>query len=703
MLQDLHVEDEVVRLRVRAAVVLEAPRLLLQLRGEPPGARLDVPEAPAQRVRGAAERDHHVVERRLDQERPRLVDVLVEGRDGPLARGVEVLVLAGEQLVPAAVGPLDLGGEPVHLAPELAVPPEVGLGAEPRDRPAELVERAAREGATFLAHLHEHVALLVGAQLGRGVRARLAEELGPPVAALDLRDHRGEARVDLRLGVGDLAGEGVHRLGRRPGPVEDAVRADLAHLRAPRPEVVLDAPERLVELGLRGLGDGLEPMPGAALEVLVGEHVELADEGVVEPLRAGLGAQPLELLAVDVELLEALALRLADERGVVEQQVAAHGGRGEAARAVAQDVPARQDEHRRAERAVERGVAALAELRREDLAALLRVVVVVALLVAEDRAEDLDVGRVAERVADVLDGEVLGPVDHVDEVEGPPPDGGLVPVARVVVEDRRLVRVAHLGVEATEVLELLERRVAVREGSVAVHPDDLLEGVREDREPEELGRLVVDEVAQEVREGEERARAGAARDAEVDEDLDRRAVPPHPVLVRAQVLQEVRDLPRELADLDRAEEPEPALDADLAGARAALLAEAVPGVHPLREVGVRVGEGLAAPELAVLDLVEVAQRDGRVDVPDRPVPLPQPREIGGVGVDRHEAHEVLELELVVLGRAQALRDATDGLAARAPEAHEERRGDLTRHDLDRHDGPERSSWRLFEGSRKFPA
>ena len=211
-------------------------------------------------------------------------------------------------------------------------------------------------------------------------------------------------------------------------------------------------------------------------------------------------------------------------------------------------------------------------------------------------------------------------------------------------------------------LELLERRVAVGEDALAVLADDRLEGAGEDREGAQARRGILDHVAAEVGEGDERARARAAGDREVDEDLDRRAGVAHAVGVRAHLREDARQLLRQVADLDRAVEREPALDPDLAGPGPALLAEAVPVVDPLGEVVVGVGEGVAAAVGRVGDLVEVRDQDGVVDPPVLACPLAQAREIGVVGVDREEADEASVLMVEVLVGPQALGDPTDGLA-----------------------------------------
>ncbi len=351
----------------------------------------------------------------------------------------------------------------------------------------------------------------------------------------------------------------------------------------------------------------------------------------------------------------------------------------------------RQDHHRRAEGAVEGGVAlaALVEGVGEEAPALLGVVVVVGLLVAEDRREDLEVGGVGEGGADVVEGEVGGPIDEVDEVVGAALGAGAVLGARVVVEGEGLRRVRALGVELHQVLELLEGGVAVGVGALAVGADHLLEGLGEDGEAAEAGGAVVDEVADEVGEGEEGAGAGAAGDREVDEDLERRAGVAHAVGVAPHVGDEGGDLGGEVADLDRAVEGEAALDADLAGAGAALLAEAVPGVDPLGEVGVGVGEALAAAALRVGDLVEVGDEDGLVDAAVVGGAFAEAREVGVVGVDGDEADQAAVLVLEVGVGLEALGDPADGLAAGAAEADEEGRGDFTRHDPDGHG---RSPW-----------
>src|SRR5690606_27584359 len=126
----------------------------------------------------------------------------------------------------------------------------------------------------------------------------------------------------------------------------------------------------------------------------------------------------------------------------------------------------------------------------------------------------------------------------------------------------------------------------------------------------------------------------------------------------------------DVAGLDRPEHAQPALDADLSGPGPALLAEAVPVVDPLGEVLVGVGEALAPAQLGVRDLVEVADQAGLVDLAVLVGALAQPREVGVVGVDRHEPDQAAPLQLEVVVGTQALGDAPDRAATRAAEADE---------------------------------
>ena len=227
MLQDLDVERVLVGLRaepVDAAVPLVAPRLLLELRGELAGGALDRAEALAERVGGAAERRQDLVQRALEDARADLVDVVVEGRDRAIAGGLEVLVLAGEELVPAAVGPLDLRGQGVHLPLKPRVRAEVALAAEARHLTAELVERRRSERRPrSVAELDQHQPLLVGSQLSGAVGARRRQEFPPPLAGLDLVALGGDDRRDRLAGLGDLTLEGGDRRRRGPRAVEDPV------------------------------------------------------------------------------------------------------------------------------------------------------------------------------------------------------------------------------------------------------------------------------------------------------------------------------------------------------------------------------------------------------------------------------------------------------------------------------------------------
>ena len=359
---------------------------------------------------------------------------------------------------------------------------------------------------------------------------------------------------------------------------------------------------------------------------------------------------------------------------VAERGAAAGDGREEQLRAELQGRVFEHVRHGQDEGADAEGAERLGEGLLVELHELARVVVERRALAIEDGGEDLRVRGVGDRRVDLLrvgeDHAALGLLlDEIDLIERRPVDEDTLGVVGVVVElDGR----GRTG--ALRELELLEGRVAVRHDLVELVRREALatEDVRQDeRADDAVSTLAAEEAADREGHGGEAAGAGAAGEGGVHVDLGGLVGAERVVDVVGapdRLLQGLEDLGAIVFEV--VVEREAALDADLAGALAAMRAGLVPGGPPLLEEGIGLGVELSTLQLDVLGLVEVREDElvGRVD-PD------EPGEVVGVGVEREEVNEVLvSLERVFL--LHLAGELVDDGASRAPEANEKCGGDL---------------------------